>query len=198
MAGQKNKAGLVNRFLGHVLPGVIRPMQRAVERGNRLSAFIVLALIFAGSAWRSVRAIDGNSESVVKAAAAVGFTLLMAYFGISSFEGSKDIAIMSETPGSFPYTRGIYPDMYRGRLWTMRQYAGFGSAEESNRRYRYLLSQGTAGLSVAFDLPTQMGLDSDDTLAAGDVGRVAGSRSARWPIWRGCSTESSSTGSPRR
>jgi methylmalonyl-CoA mutase N-terminal domain/subunit len=79
---------------------------------------------------------------------------------------------MSELPGSFPYTRGIYPDMYRGRLWTMRQYAGFGSAEESNRRYRYLLSQGTAGLSVAFDLPTQMGLDSDDVLAAGEVGRV--------------------------
>ncbi len=79
---------------------------------------------------------------------------------------------MSELPGSFPYTRGIYPDMYRGRLWTIRQYAGFGSAEESNRRYRYLLSQGTAGLSVAFDLPTQMGLDSDDPMAAGEVGRV--------------------------
>jgi methylmalonyl-CoA mutase N-terminal domain/subunit len=79
---------------------------------------------------------------------------------------------MNENPGSFPYTRGIYPDMYRGRLWTMRQYAGFGSADESNRRYRYLLSQGTAGLSVAFDLPTQMGLDSDDVLAAGEVGRV--------------------------
>jgi len=78
----------------------------------------------------------------------------------------------TELPGAFPYTRGIYPDMYRGRLWTMRQYAGFGSAEESNRRYRYLLSQGTAGLSVAFDLPTQMGLDSDDPLAAGEVGRV--------------------------
>jgi methylmalonyl-CoA mutase, N-terminal domain len=79
---------------------------------------------------------------------------------------------MTELPGAFPYTRGIYPDMYRGRLWTMRQYAGFGSAAESNRRYRYLLSQGTAGLSVAFDLPTQMGLDSDDPLAAGEVGRV--------------------------
>ncbi len=79
---------------------------------------------------------------------------------------------MSELPGAFPYTRGIYPDMYRGRLWTMRQYAGFGSAEESNRRYRYLLSQGTTGLSVAFDLPTQMGLDSDDPFAAGEVGRV--------------------------
>src|ERR1700689_3969243 len=80
-----------------------------------------------------------------------------------------------EKPGEFPYTRGIYPDMYRSRLWTMRQYAGFGTAEESNRRYRYLLSQGTTGLSVAFDLPTQMGLDPDHPLAAGEVGRVGGS-----------------------
>src|SRR5690242_21821446 len=75
-------------------------------------------------------------------------------------------------PGEFPYTRGIYSEMYRSRLWTMRQYAGFGTAEESNRRYRYLLSQGTTGLSVAFDLPTQMGLDSDHPMAAGEVGRV--------------------------
>ena len=77
-----------------------------------------------------------------------------------------------ERPGVFPFTRGIYPDMYRDRLWTMRQYAGFGTAEESNRRYRYLLDQGTTGLSVAFDLPTQMGMDSDHPLAAGEVGRV--------------------------
>jgi methylmalonyl-CoA mutase N-terminal domain/subunit len=75
-------------------------------------------------------------------------------------------------PGEFPYTRGIYSDMYRSRLWTMRQYAGFGSAEESNQRYKYLLSQGTNGLSVAFDLPTQMGMDSDHPLAAGEVGRT--------------------------
>jgi methylmalonyl-CoA mutase, N-terminal domain len=75
-------------------------------------------------------------------------------------------------PGEFPYTRGIYRDMYRSRLWTMRQYAGFGTAEESNRRYAYLLSQGTTGLSVAFDLPTQMGFDSDHPMAAGEVGRV--------------------------
>ena len=79
---------------------------------------------------------------------------------------------MKEQPGEFPYTRGIHRHMYRGRLWTMRQYAGFGTAEESNRRYRYLLSQGTSGLSVAFDLPTQMGLDPDHFLAAGEVGRV--------------------------
>jgi methylmalonyl-CoA mutase, N-terminal domain len=75
-------------------------------------------------------------------------------------------------PGSFPYTRGIRRNMYRGRLWTMRQYAGYATAAESNARYKYLLSQGTTGLSVAFDLPTQIGLDSDDSLAAGEVGRV--------------------------
>ena len=75
-------------------------------------------------------------------------------------------------PGKYPFTRGIRADMYRGRLWTMRQYAGFADAEESNRRYRYLLSQGTTGLSVAFDLPTQIGLDSDAAMARGEVGRV--------------------------
>jgi methylmalonyl-CoA mutase, N-terminal domain len=75
-------------------------------------------------------------------------------------------------PGEFPFTRGVYREMYRSRLWTMRQYAGFGTAEESNRRYRYLLAHGTTGLSVAFDLPTQMGLDSDHPMAAGEVGRV--------------------------
>lgn len=76
------------------------------------------------------------------------------------------------TPGSFPYTRGPYPTMYRGRLWTMRQYAGFGSADSTNERFRALLSAGQTGLSVAFDLPTQMGIDSDDPRAAGEVGKV--------------------------
>jgi len=75
-------------------------------------------------------------------------------------------------PGEFPFTRGVYETMYRGRLWTMRQYAGFATAEESNRRYKYLLEHGTTGLSVAFDLPTQIGYDSDHPLAAGEVGRV--------------------------
>jgi methylmalonyl-CoA mutase, N-terminal domain len=75
-------------------------------------------------------------------------------------------------PGEFPHTRGIYPTMYRGRFWTMRQYAGFGTAVESNQRYRYLLSKGQEGLSVAFDLPTQIGMDSDDPLARGEVGKV--------------------------
>ena len=75
-------------------------------------------------------------------------------------------------PGEYPFTSGIYPDMYRGKLWTMRQYAGFTSAEESNKRYRYLLDQGVMGLSVAFDLPTQTGYDSDHPMASGEVGRV--------------------------
>ncbi|MGH9714476.1 MAG: acyl-CoA mutase large subunit family protein [Candidatus Acidiferrales bacterium] len=75
-------------------------------------------------------------------------------------------------PGEFPFTRGVYPTMYRGRLWTTRQYAGFGTAAESNQRYRYLLSQGQTGLSVAFDLPTQIGMDSDHVLAQGEVGKV--------------------------
>lgn len=81
-------------------------------------------------------------------------------------------AVMQEIPGEFPFTRGIQPDMYRAKVWTMRQYAGFSTAEESNKRYRYLLSQGTTGLSVAFDLPTQIGYDSDHELSEGEVGKA--------------------------
>ena len=85
----------------------------------------------------------------------------------------EDLAgLPREEPGAFPYTRGVQPDMYRGRLWTMRQYAGFSTAEESNKRYHYLLSQGVSGLSVAFDLPTQIGYDSDHALSEGEVGKV--------------------------
>jgi methylmalonyl-CoA mutase, N-terminal domain len=87
---------------------------------------------------------------------------------LAGFDPDDDLGF----PGAFPYTRGIQPTMYRGRLWTMRQYAGFGTAGESNQRYRYLLSQGVSGLSVAFDLPTQIGYDSDHELASGEVGRV--------------------------
>lgn len=79
---------------------------------------------------------------------------------------------MNEQPGEYPYTRGVHPGMYRSRLWTMRQYAGFSTAEESNKRYHYLLSQGVMGLSVAFDLPTQIGYDSDDDMSEGEVGKV--------------------------
>lgn len=83
-----------------------------------------------------------------------------------------DAGAQPEQPGEFPFTRGVQPDMYRGRLWTMRQYAGFSTASESNKRYHYLLSQGVMGLSVAFDLPTQIGYDSDHPMAEGEVGKV--------------------------
>src|SRR6187397_3587782 len=86
--------------------------------------------------------------------------------------GPGDASGPAEPPGAFPFTRGPYPDMYRGRPWTIRQYAGFASAEESNERYRYLLARGQTGLSIAFDLPTQLGLDSDDATAEGEVGRT--------------------------
>src|ERR1700752_823472 len=99
--------------------------------------------------------------------------------GDNPFLGPTDLRPASEAtevglPGEFPFTRGIHPTMYRARLWTMRQYAGFATAEESNRRYHYLLAQGVTGLSVAFDLPTQIGYDSDHPLAAGEVGGGGG------------------------
>jgi methylmalonyl-CoA mutase N-terminal domain/subunit len=97
-------------------------------------------------------------------------------FEISPVYGPQDVAPGLEErlgePGAYPYTRGVYPSMYTGRPWTMRQYAGFGTAKESNERYRHLVAQGTGGLSVAFDLPTQMGYDSDDPVASGEVGKV--------------------------
>src|ERR1700692_1421158 len=92
---------------------------------------------------------------------------------IKKIYSEEDIqATSNQQPGTFPFTRGIQEDMYRGRLWTMRQYAGFSTAEESNRRYHYLVSQGVNGLSVAFDLPTQIGYDSDHPLSEGEVGKV--------------------------
>src|SRR5262249_7337301 len=87
-------------------------------------------------------------------------------------ESTADYADDLGDPGTFPFTRGVQTTMYRGRLWTMRQYAGFGTAAETNRRFRMLLDAGQTGLSVAFDLPTQMGLDSDSPRALGEVGRV--------------------------
>jgi methylmalonyl-CoA mutase N-terminal domain/subunit len=90
----------------------------------------------------------------------------------SSYRRADTAGVPDEVPGSFPYTRGIHPTMYRGKVWTMRQYAGFGSADDTNARYQFLLKQGITGLSVAFDLPTQMGRDPDHPLARGEVGRV--------------------------
>jgi methylmalonyl-CoA mutase N-terminal domain/subunit len=91
---------------------------------------------------------------------------------IPSINDSENYEEKLGFPGQYPFTRGVQPTMYRGRFWTMRQYAGFGSAKESNERYRYLLTQGQSGLSVAFDLPTQIGFDSDDPMALGEVGKV--------------------------
>jgi len=87
---------------------------------------------------------------------------------INDEDYNKDLGL----PGQYPFTRGVYPTMYRGRLWTMRQYAGMADAAESNKRYKYLLDQGQTGLSVAFDLPTQIGYDSDHPLSNGEVGKV--------------------------
>src|SRR5262245_5001724 len=87
-------------------------------------------------------------------------------------DAQLDYASDLADPGNFPFTRGVQPTMYRGRLWTMRQYAGFGTAAETNERFRHLLNAGQTGLSVAFDLPTQMGIDSDSARALGEVGRV--------------------------
>ena len=105
-----------------------------------------------------------------KAASTTGLSIeaVITPEDLAGFDPERDLGY----PGEFPFTRGVYPTMYRGRLWTMRQYAGFGSAIESNRRYRYLLEKGQTGLSVAFDLPTQIGMDSDHALAQGEVGKV--------------------------
>jgi methylmalonyl-CoA mutase, N-terminal domain len=112
--------------------------------------------------------------------------------GIEPAYGSGDAdPAAAGWPGEFPFTRGIYPNMYRGRLWTMRQYAGFGTAEETNARFRFLLDHGQTGLSTAFDLPTQMGYDSDSERAEGEVGRTGVAIDTlddmpgfRWPTYR--------------
>ncbi len=111
-----------------------------------------------------------NAPSEAKSASTTGLPMpsVITSEDLRGWDAERDLAY----PGEFTFTRGIYPTMYRGRLWTMRQYAGFGSALESNRRYRYLMSQGQTGLSVAFDLPTQIGMDSDHALAQGEVGKV--------------------------
>ena len=111
---------------------------------------------------------DKELKPEFKTASGLGLKRVYTPEELEGWDYERDLA----RPGEFPYTRGIYPTLYRSRLWTMRQYAGFGTAQESNSRFRYLLSQGQTGLSVAFDLPTQIGLDSDHPLACGEVGRV--------------------------
>src|ERR1700689_5110220 len=111
-----------------------------------------------------------SAVSERKAASTTGLPMeaVITAEDLSGWDAERDLG----TPGQFPFTRGVYPTMYRGRLWTMRQYAGYGSATESNRRYRYLLEKGQTGLSVAFDLPTQIGMDSEHGLALGEGGKV--------------------------
>src|SRR5947208_17064409 len=97
-----------------------------------------------------------------------GIEVEALYEGVGGFDPARDLGV----PGTAPFTRGVYPNMYRGRLWTMRQYAGMATAEETNKRFRYLLDHGQTGLSVAFDLPTQMGYDSDADRAEVEVGKT--------------------------
>ncbi|MCL0056589.1 methylmalonyl-CoA mutase family protein [Dehalococcoidia bacterium] len=111
---------------------------------------------------------SAQREEEFQTASGIALDVVYAPDDLSGFDYARDLSY----PGEYPYTRGVQPTMYRGRVWTMRQYAGFASAEESNRRYRYLLEQGQTGLSVAFDLPTQIGYDSDHPLAAGEIGKV--------------------------
>src|SRR5947209_16415525 len=108
------------------------------------------------------------AEKKISAKAPAGIKPVYTAADLSDWNHDRELSY----PGQYPFTRGIQPTMYRGRLWTMRQYAGMGDAEESNKRYKYLLAHGTKGLSVAFDLPTQIGMDSDHPMALGEVGKV--------------------------
>jgi methylmalonyl-CoA mutase N-terminal domain/subunit len=123
--------------------------------------------------WREqarARALEGHGERRERFATTSDIEIADLYTPADTAALDEDVAL--GRPGEFPFTRGVQPTMYRGRFWTMRQYAGFASAAQTNERFRYLLEQGQTGLSVAFDLPTQMGYDSDATMAAGEVGRV--------------------------
>src|ERR1700693_4360659 len=115
--------------------------------------------------------VKSSAQSVASAAERSSHIPVNPLYTPADLKGS-DYESEIGYPGEYPFTRGVQATMYRGRLWTMRQYAGMGDAEESNRRYKYLLANGTTGLSVAFDLPTQIGMDSDHALAAGEVGKV--------------------------
>ena len=116
---------------------------------------------------------------------------LYTQLDVAGEDYDRDIGL----PGEFPYTRGVQPTMYRGRLWTMRQYAGFGTAKQSNERFKFLLSQGQTGLSVAFDLPTQIGMDSDDPMAIAEIGQVGVAIDSLADM-ETCSTVFRSTASP--
>src|SRR2546421_12624515 len=123
-------------------------------------------------AWKErLAAQEAKEKPRARVANLAGHADVAPLYGPDDLEGFDPVRDLG-VPGAPPFTRGVQANMYRGRLWTMRQYAGFGTAAESNERYHYLLRQGQTGLSVAFDLPTQMGRDSDDTRSLGEVGRV--------------------------
>src|SRR6478609_6313046 len=123
-------------------------------------------------AWKEkLDAIEAKEKPRPRVANLAGHADVAPLYGPDDLEGFDPVRDLG-LPGFPPFTRGVQPNMYRGRLWTMRQYAGYASAEESNARYRYLLERGQTGLSVAFDLPTQMGYDSDHPMAEGEVGRT--------------------------
>src|SRR5579863_8259898 len=122
--------------------------------------------------WRETTARQANKEKGRQKAFVTSSNIEVPDLSTQEDLRGVDLQAGLGYPGEFPFTRGVRPGMYRSRLWTMRQYAGFASAEESNKRYHFLLSQGTTGLSVAFDLPTQMGYDADHPLAEGEVGKV--------------------------
>ncbi|MBS60916.1 MAG: methylmalonyl-CoA mutase [Anaerolineaceae bacterium] len=125
--------------------------------------------------------LDQQLERRIKFSTSSGIPLKRVFLSEGESDSSMDDLAM---PGQYPYTRGIYPTMYRGRYWTMRQYAGYASADETNRRFKFLLEQGQTGLSVAFDLPTQIGYDPDDPLAEGEVGKVGVSISTLEDMYR--------------
>ena len=146
--------------------GICTPEQAAVERWERET---VEPLLHQSPEMRS-RFESVSLEEVNR---------LYTAADISQTNIARDISF----PGEFPYTRGIHPTGYRGKLWTMRQFAGFSTPEQTNARFKYLLAEGQNGLSVAYDLPTLMGYDADSTLAEGEVGKC-GVQSLRWPTWK--------------
>ena len=161
-------------FVKHVLPAAAKPIHSLWHEILGF-VFLVLAGLVAFKIWQhpgAVAPLGTGSRSILRTRNGWLRSLFHSAKHGEFPAPENGQRRRTRRSGYFPWTRGIYPEMYRSRLWTMRQYAGFGSAEESNARYRYLLSQGTTGLSVAFDLPTQIGLDPDHPLAEGEVGRV--------------------------
>src|SRR5690606_4984154 len=138
-------------------PGVMSDWKRENERWNQTTR---------------AKALERSAERKETFTTSSGITLPPVYTPKQGAEDADELLGRLGFPGEYPFTRGVQPTMYRGRFWTMRQYAGFSTAVESNQRYKFLLAQGQTGLSVAFDLPTQIGYDPDDPMSLGEVGKV--------------------------